>query len=253
MPLPSDQAIRRFLYKLYWGLEKRVVPGLRWSQEEFAEVLQDELPARPVWLDLGCGRQMFPAWLPQEQERVLSRTRWVVGIDLDASSLRDHTAYPDKALASVYQLPFASGSFDLVSANMVVEHLADAETALSEIRRVLRPGGRFLFHTPNRDNVFLRIAAVMPEWLKVVCAWALENRVAEDVFPTHYRLNRGPEIEKLARAAKYRPVGIRYLSSSAVTAALGPLALPELLWLRWLRNGKRASLRTNIIGLLEAD
>lgn len=45
--------------------------------------------------------------------------------------------------------PFADGQFDLVIALMVVEHLYDPFHALSEISRVLEPGGRLVMNLPN--------------------------------------------------------------------------------------------------------
>jgi SAM-dependent methyltransferase len=243
--------MRRALYRIYCRLERRLAPGLRYSQHAFAEALQSEIGERPVWLDLGCGHQLFPDWMRDQQSRVLSRTRWVVGIDLDLASLRAHTAYRDKALASGYQLPFATKSFDLVSANMVAEHLSEPTRLLNEVRRVLRPGGRFVFHTPNRESWLIRISRRTPNWLKLKLVRLLENRLPDDVFPTYYRLNRRADIEGLAHAAGFRVVHLTLLSSSALTGALGPLAIPELLWLRWLARPSHERSRTNIIAVLE--
>jgi len=51
-------------------------------------------------------------------------------------------------------LPFASGSFDLAVFNEVLEHLrVDPLFVLSEISRVMRPGGTWRLPTPNRDAI----------------------------------------------------------------------------------------------------
>jgi SAM-dependent methyltransferase len=48
-------------------------------------------------------------------------------------------------------LPFATGAFDAVLNCGVLEHVDDERAALSELHRVLRPGGRlFTYHLPNR-------------------------------------------------------------------------------------------------------
>jgi ubiquinone/menaquinone biosynthesis C-methylase UbiE len=44
-------------------------------------------------------------------------------------------------------LPFADGSFDAVVSNFGIHHLPRPEAALAEVKRVLRPGGRFAFTT----------------------------------------------------------------------------------------------------------
>jgi ubiquinone/menaquinone biosynthesis C-methylase UbiE len=45
-------------------------------------------------------------------------------------------------------LPFADNEFDLVSCIETIEHIRDVQLAFSEIRRVLRPGGRLALTTP---------------------------------------------------------------------------------------------------------
>jgi SAM-dependent methyltransferase len=47
--------------------------------------------------------------------------------------------------AEAAALPFADGSFDGVVACLVFEHIEDADGAIAEVARVLRPGGRFMF------------------------------------------------------------------------------------------------------------
>ncbi len=51
--------------------------------------------------------------------------------------------------AVVPPLPFADGSFDCVISFQVIEHIEDDAEFVREIRRVLRPGGRFIVTTPN--------------------------------------------------------------------------------------------------------
>jgi hypothetical protein len=79
----------------------------------------------------------------------------------------------------------------------------------------------------------------------------LENRKAEDVFPTHYRFNSGEDIRRLAERHGFRVVALRFLNTTAVTAALGPFAIPELFWLRFVAKPGFEAWRTNLIGVLE--
>lgn len=73
----------------------------------------------------------------------------VVGVDVDESQLAlARASAADRTLdgveftrGSVYELPFADATFDVVLANTVLFHLSDPVRALSEMRRVLRPGG----------------------------------------------------------------------------------------------------------------
>lgn len=47
-------------------------------------------------------------------------------------------------------LPFSDASFDVVASFDVFEHIPDSDAHLSEVRRVLKPGGWYLIQTPNR-------------------------------------------------------------------------------------------------------
>ena len=50
-------------------------------------------------------------------------------------------------------LPFADGSFDSVIANHMLYHVPDRQKTYAEVRRVLKPEGRFYAATMSRDNM----------------------------------------------------------------------------------------------------
>ena len=55
-----------------------------------------------------------------------------------------------------HNLKYENNKFDLVIGNGILHHL-DAETALSSIHRVLKPGGRLIFREPLADNPLLKL------------------------------------------------------------------------------------------------
>lgn len=57
-------------------------------------------------------------------------------------------AQPDIEVVDLSRMPYADTSYDLVVANHVLEHVIDDRRALSEIVRVLRPGGAAVLQTP---------------------------------------------------------------------------------------------------------
>src|SRR5689334_13938126 len=126
-----------------------------------------ELLLRPelLWLDVGCGHTFAPIWLPDgkrfEPGPRLQDSK-CVGIDLDLGALRANRFCKLPLQASVTALPFKSATFDLVTANMVFEHLPDPGPALREIRRVLRPGGQVLLHTPSLFWFGTLVAKLIP-------------------------------------------------------------------------------------------
>ena len=72
----------------------------------------------------------------------------VVGVDFARAQLDvavERGGGPRYAQAVAGALPFPSESFDAVVACLVFEHIDDADGAIAEVGRVLRPGGRFLY------------------------------------------------------------------------------------------------------------
>jgi ubiquinone/menaquinone biosynthesis C-methylase UbiE len=86
----------------------------------------------------------------------------LVGADVSQVALdRARTRLPGAELVLIEPdepLPFADNTFDLVTCIETLEHIRDVQLALSEIRRVLRPGGRLALTTPAsaRWRVLLR-------------------------------------------------------------------------------------------------
>lgn len=60
-------------------------------------------------------------------------------------------------------LPFEDGAFDLVVSNQVLEHLVDTDLFVSEIRRLLRPGGVAVVSTENLAS-WHNVAALVLGW-----------------------------------------------------------------------------------------
>jgi 2-polyprenyl-3-methyl-5-hydroxy-6-metoxy-1,4-benzoquinol methylase len=101
-------------------------------------------------LDVGCGEGRFAAELTQAGMTV-------VGVDVAEEPLRRARArHPFLDLRLVPpedRWPLADASFDVVWAGETIEHVADTGGWLSELRRLLRPGGRLLLSTPAHGRL----------------------------------------------------------------------------------------------------
>lgn len=242
--------LRRKLLKLYWGMERRIVPGLEYSQHRYEDHLRRWIPQGVEWLDVGCGRRLLPSWRAEGERALLARANSLVGIDLDLDSLRDNVTANVRIFGKVGALPFRDESFDVVTANMVVEHLDDPQTSFGEVARVLKRGGLFLFHTPNAKAFPTALARLLPDSVKAPLARMLDSRRSIDVFQTYYRCNTAADIERSARAAGLAPVELSFVSTTALFSVVPPLAFFELLWLRAIQRDSRRQLRSNIIAVL---
>ena len=189
---------RGWLYKVYWWLERHITPGLKFSQYSYEEALTEEVHPGLRWLDLGCGRRLLPAWRQSEEAELIRGVGLLVGTDPDLMSLKDNRTTRSRVVSDAGNLPFKSESFDLVSANMVVEHLAAPDTQFVEIARIIRGKGRIIFITPNSLGFPTVVTRWFPNVVKRTAAKVLEQRAGQDVFPTYYRLNSARAIREMA-------------------------------------------------------
>lgn len=248
--MPGTMTLRQSLLEMYWGMRRVVTPALRYSQYSYEEVLQQRVSAETRWLDLGCGHQVLPSWRLEQERRLVATCRSIVGLDYDLPSLHAHQTIRHRLKGDMRRLPFRDESFDLVTANMVVEHLDDPDVQFQEVSRILRPGGCFVFHTPNALGHPTLLTRMVPRRARAGLVHLLDGRPPGDVFPAYYRANTRRRIHRLARATGLEVEQFTLLLTDAIFALVPPLALVELVWLRALTSRRLESLRTNIIAVL---
>jgi ubiquinone/menaquinone biosynthesis C-methylase UbiE len=231
--------IRRIADKIFGAsaterCQRALLPGLRWNQEIYGEALKHYVDSGTRWLDAGCGRHLLGAGLESIERELKAHTGLLVGVDLQISKQADVEETPLRACADLDQLPFADETFQLITCNMVVEHLEKPVVTFRELARVLTPGGFLAIHTPNALGYVAaagRLAkAVLPRrWILKLIHWA-ESREPEDVFPTFYRANTMRRLKALLDKAGLSEGPCRYLlSPQPVFRRFAPIAFFELL------------------------
>jgi SAM-dependent methyltransferase len=202
--------------------------------ERLAGEWLDGMTADPAaggrWLDLGCGTGNLLAAAD-------ARGIEAVGVDIALRWLVVARRRPSLATGSrlvcgdAGHLPFEDGAFAAVTALGVLEHCADLPAALREVRRVLRPGGRFLVRTVNRfsllpePHVGLWGAGYLPRaWADRYVRWRTGQR-----YLHHYPRSGGGMARALRRAG-LRPVRVTAARTLAPDrerlGALGRRAIP---------------------------
>ena len=241
-------SLRKQLQSLYWRMEAAF--GVRFPRHPYEEVIGAVIGPSTRWLDVGCGHRAIDSWRGEQETALVRRAAACVGVDPDVPSLRHHRSFTRLVAGTLSRLPFPDASFDLVTANMVVEHLDAPEEQFREVARVLAAGGQFVFVTPNRSGYTVRLVRLVPEaWRPRLALW-LHGRQPEDVFPTHYRANTGPDVRALAVAARLEVLEIRYLLSWAFFGMVPPLAALELALMRLLMRPSLATWRPRMLAVL---
>ena len=177
-----------------WREQYRLAhPGWQPATELYAYLVRQHLTQSAQLLDIGCGR----GGLVEQLNQPLSQ---VVGIDPDWLSLREHRLGLAGAVALSDDLPFVPETFDLVFASWVLEHLPRPFLTFRSIARVLKPGGVFIFITPNGRHplaLLNRTLGKLGRWQGKLVA-RLYGRSADDTFATYYRANSQNDLEQLA-------------------------------------------------------
>jgi len=159
---------------------------------------------RPRILDVGCGTGANLLMLSQYGD--------AEGVDVseDALAFCRERGLENVKLGAAEELPYDDGTFDLVTALDVVEHLDDDVAGLREMRRVLRPGGRVLLFVPT--FMFL---------------WGLQDDVSH-----HRRRYRLPELQRVLEQAGFQ---IERTTYANITFFMPILAMRKLMRLMGIK------------------
>lgn len=166
---------------------------------------------RPRILDVGCGTGANLLMLSEYGD--------AEGVDVseDALAFCRERGLEKVKLGAGEKLPYADGTFDLVTALDVVEHMDDDLAGLREMRRVLRPGGRVLLFVPT--FMFL---------------WGVQDDVSN-----HRRRYRMPELRRVLEKAGFE---IERTTYANITFFLPILLMRKLMRL----TGIKAASENNI-------
>ena len=110
----------------------------------YKELLKEDISGKKL-LDAGCGTGWF-------SKAAVERGAVVTSMDLGENLLSKVAIKCDRnrVVGSILEIPFADGTFDIVVSSEVIEHVPDPFKALSEVYRVLTPGGILVLTTPNK-------------------------------------------------------------------------------------------------------
>lgn len=145
-PPQARQALRTF-----YQTSDPYLRGLRERETdahcgEYLRVVRAYIPPPARILDAGCGTGYAAT-------RLVEAGFEVVGMDISLKFLDGApgrpAGRPRYVVGDAIELPFRDGEFDAVASFDVVEHIPDAERALREMGRVIRPGGRVVVICPN--------------------------------------------------------------------------------------------------------
>jgi len=165
------------------------------NDEALRQMIYDVVDPDSRVLDVGAGvGNLFPYELK-------NRVADLIGIDRDPR-VEANPLLHRGIRADVTDIPIEDSYFDVVFSRYVLEHIEKPEEFLREMYRILKPGGYFIFLTPNKWHYVSLASLLTPhhfhKWYN-----RLRGRDRADTFPTFYRLNSVSDIRRQLQAAGF--------------------------------------------------
>jgi len=198
-------------------MDKTFYPGFRdkWDDKMFRERILPLTGADKMVLDLGAG-----AGIIKEMD-FRRKCGSIFGIDLDPRV--ENNPYLDEGkIANAENIPYPDSHFDLIFSNNVIEHIADPDKVFSEVCRCLKPGGHFMFKTPNVFHYMPLISRITPHSFHQFVN-KLRGRKVVDTFPTCYRANSKKRVSSLAVQCGFKVNRIELIEGRPEYLRINPL------------------------------
>jgi len=164
----------------------------------FLRMIEDCVTAGRFVLDLGAGTG---SKFKYDLKTKVEPDGEVIGVDFDPRVTENPLLHRGVVMDGP-RFPFGDNTFDVVFSRYVLEYVGNPSEFLGEIWRVLKPGGSFLFLTPNKWHYVSIASRCTPH---VFHGWynKLRGRDETDTFLTVYRLNTRSAIRQHLQAAGF--------------------------------------------------
>ena len=190
---PSDDEIFSYFCRKYRqpdGFDESPAVRLRHgflAASDYYELLVSKLvTAETRWLDVGCGRAIFPSNY-REAKALAERCEYLVGIDPDPN-VHENDLLTERFQGSIEEYA-SERKFNLVTMRMVAEHITNADETVRKLAELVDPFGLVVIFTPWKWAPMSIVASIIPYKLHNPLKRLIWDSEARDTFPTAYRMN----------------------------------------------------------------
>jgi SAM-dependent methyltransferase len=194
--------------RLGWGPAMRQRFGYYSPDDHYEAVVDELVGAGTRWLDVGCGRELFPSNRGLAAE-LAQRCARLVGVDPDATLAEN--PFVHERVQAAFEDYDGGSAFDLVTLRMVAEHVAAPARVAAAIARALVPGGLAVVYTVDAWSPMPLLTRLAPMSLRHVVKRWLWRTEEKDTFPTVFAMNTRGRLARLMGEAGLSEVGFAWL------------------------------------------
>jgi hypothetical protein len=187
-----------------------------------------------TWLDIGCGRNIFPE--NKKLARQLSdRCECLVGVDPD-ETIQENPFVHEKAQVPLEMFQ-SERRFSLVTLRMVAEHIENPDATLRKISELTETGGFVVVYTIHRFSPVSLVSYFTPHRIHHVVKRAIWGCPDErDTFPVAYRMNTKRSLNQCFENAEFSEAHLELLPDCCILFRYPRLNLVELTAWKLLRK-----------------
>jgi SAM-dependent methyltransferase len=200
------------------------------------------------WLDVGCGRELFPGNQPLAR-RLAGRCSLLVGLDPD--NTLHANPYVHQRIKCTLQEYRPQRTFDLITLRMVAEHITAPQIAMAALGRLTRPGGRVIVYTVSKWSPVSLLSRLLPFPLHHPCKRLLWQTEAQDTFPVVYAMNTRRTLRRLFTGAGFVEHQFYYLDDCRTFARFRSLQFAELVTYKILQASRLPYPEVCLLGIYE--
>lgn len=178
-------------------------------------------------LDIGCGCGIGRQLPPQQRIHEAAGEFW--GIEPDTSVIPLDGVFDHFQHALMETANLSENSFDLAYSSMVMEHVADPDAFLSSLHRCLKPGGVYLFLTPNAQSMIPLITKIchnlhIDDFVLRLVKGA--QQMEEYHYPVQFKFNTPAQVDRYSQEIGFRHPEYAFIEGNGVRGYFpGPLRL----------------------------
>ncbi|MBI4743355.1 MAG: class I SAM-dependent methyltransferase [Actinobacteria bacterium] len=185
---------------------KKYFPNYIDISQQYEDIILKMIDKDSIIVDIGCGRTSRFAKYKNSYKRL-------IGIDISEEEIQHNWEVDEKIICDERKkIILPDDSVNLIVSFFVLEHIANPAKFFSEIKRVLKPSGKFVLLAPNSLYPVFFLNKFMPDRkLKEILLTRVAKRDLKTIFPVYYRANSLFAINKLRNKKIFKSIEVTYL------------------------------------------